>query len=1091
MPIEKIVLTVALAAANYGLQASQRIKGPRLQDTQFTGGDPGAPRWRFWGTWRHTCTAIYGEELFGVEREAKTKGGKVNNTTYFGSWDVDVACHEISAVTRMWFDTHLVYDVTGAGPVTPFEIGYSEVTGKNGSTSFRTVSLPDHMRIYLGGEDQEPDPDMEAAIDAQFGEGSTPAYRGTAHISFRDVPLEKFGNRIPQVTVEAIRDPGATYPKQTEATGISVNYAVSFSQDGSRLLLAGNGQYEVWDTVTRIRMISGPMPELPATGSLAPASNGGWYMLYAAGGNFWVYRIAADGLGVVQLLTSSDIAVGQSAIKSCIDGAGATHWMTIPYTVLLTFFFDGAELTTMDLCGIAFSPQDLFSDDYGDVWIVGAPLGTTTLCYFYRIVNNGQRGGPDLIEVMLPSEYGNPHVVQAWHYKDAAHDHFVLGWSDAKLHAIDMDNGSVLFSSVGGLPVPYTTGAGGNTVWVNGGSSVSEYSLADFSQIRIYETNSSDDPWGVIDHSYGIPYDSSTHALLALDGGFNFTWLSLDRVAPGATTLRTIVEDICTQAGIDSAQVDATGLTQEITGFGVTTGTGKDWLEPLLTLYDVDCRPNGFALEFVQRGGSAGETIAADDFARPGDASEPFSRTAGSGGTDLPRTVVLKFADATADQQPNSALSGPVERADGTREQVIDMSNLALTPDEARQLVARYHRRLYFEGRPAALALPASRLTLQPAARHPIAFDTVTRDARLHSMVLGADGRIDTEWRDDDPSIALLDGASGASLDGHRPQEIVVPAFAKGFVLDIPLIRDADSSASPVVYAAAAPYAEGAFTGATIWRAVSGEYTDELAAIAASAAATWGVTTDALGDVASPWVWDRGNTVNVRLQSGTLSGTTGAAIDANPAQNLAALIAVDGTVELLNFTTATLEGDGSYTLSGFKRGRRGTEWATGIHATGDVFLLLGTVAVAKPLDLSLVSTSQSFKAAANGRSLSSAFEIPMDPFNGASLMPRAPVHLHQLKLENGDIAMEGTRRTRVGGLRPLARSRPLSENSEEYEIEILDGATVVRTVTALSSPSYTYAEADQITDFGGAQSSVAWRMYQISDAVGRGFAAAA
>jgi hypothetical protein len=56
---------------------------------------------------------------------------------------------------------------------------------------------------------------------------------------------------------------------------------------------------------------------------------------------------------------------------------------------------------------------------------------------------------------------------------------------------------------------------------------------------------------------------------------------------------------------------------------------------------------------------------------------------------------------------------------------------------------------------------------------------------------------------------------------------------------------------------------------------------------------------------------------------------------------------------------------------------------------------------------------------------------------------------------------------------------------ERYEIDILDGSDVVRTLTA-TSPAATYSSADQTTDFGAPQSSVSLRLYQLSATRGRG-----
>ena len=62
---------------------------------------------------------------------------------------------------------------------------------------------------------------------------------------------------------------------------------------------------------------------------------------------------------------------------------------------------------------------------------------------------------------------------------------------------------------------------------------------------------------------------------------------------------------------------------------------------------------------------------------------------------------------------------------------------------------------------------------------------------------------------------------------------------------------------------------------------------------------------------------------------------------------------------------------------------------------------------------------------------------------------------------------------------------PLSEDAESYEVDILDGASVVRTLTA-STPGVVYAAAEQTADFGSAQPSYDIRVYQLSSSYGRG-----
>ena len=64
---------------------------------------------------------------------------------------------------------------------------------------------------------------------------------------------------------------------------------------------------------------------------------------------------------------------------------------------------------------------------------------------------------------------------------------------------------------------------------------------------------------------------------------------------------------------------------------------------------------------------------------------------------------------------------------------------------------------------------------------------------------------------------------------------------------------------------------------------------------------------------------------------------------------------------------------------------------------------------------------------------------------------------------------------------------PLGEDEERYEIDILDGPAVKRTLTA-TTPAATYTAAEQTADFGAPQSSISLRLYQLSATRGRGTA---
>lgn len=59
------------------------------------------------------------------------------------------------------------------------------------------------IRLHEGGEDQEPDP----LIEAIEGTGLAPAYRGTAYVVIENLDLTPYGSRIPQFNFEVFRRP--------------------------------------------------------------------------------------------------------------------------------------------------------------------------------------------------------------------------------------------------------------------------------------------------------------------------------------------------------------------------------------------------------------------------------------------------------------------------------------------------------------------------------------------------------------------------------------------------------------------------------------------------------------------------------------------------------------------------------------------------------------------------------------------------------------------------------------------------------------------------------------------------------------------
>ena len=1053
MSIDPISLgiTLALTAANMALTASRKIEGPRLDDLKFTSGDYGAPINRIWGMRREQPPIFFAEDLKEVKRRRKTKGGKFNEYTYFGTWAVALADHEIAGIRRIWFDTHLVFDLSGAGPVTPFDFGDRGIVKDPDmpfGIGFGGTNYGDAVALYLGTETQEPDPRMQATIEARHGEGTCPAYRGLAYLVFKDIPLEKLGNRIPQVSVEVLGTATIYMPTETKdlVQGPSSNFDIVFSRDYSRLSLVNGAYYEIWDVAARSLMISGTMAEYVVGNSQFGVYNDGSLLVVTHLHD--LVRISPGG-GEATILSS----INAMGVMVVADGNGVEHYGTIPFSGLTSFFFDGTEYN------FGWQVQMYFTDSHGNVWAVGSDQPGSSNCYFVRLVTIDPAGYLGAFTVVMPSAFDAPEAI-------AAGEAFLMAW-DGDLYLVDPTTGTR--GSATASPTFYTTAnwvnaiLGSQSIWLGS----SEYEVTSGTLIRTVA--------GVPGDTGLMVYDPVNHAIIVFNNvTFEATWYYIDRVTSDGVPLAQIAGDVADLCGV--SDYDFSSLDQTITGWSTTQGDGSNMIEPLLDAYDSDIRPHDFTVQGVKRSGVATGTLDVAWFVK----QEPRYSVTIRQARELPRAITVNFADTEGDQQPNNVRADrPLDATDAKADETIDLSTLALDPDDARPLADRYFRRLWNGRKEPSLALTAKAIGLEPGDVKTLSLDGETMTAQLRRMTVKADDSIETEWRYDHPSLATLDGAGGAAFDGRNPSVVIVPLISKGFVLDIPLLTDSDSDANPLLYTAAAPYASGTWPGATIYQATGGEYSDEFASIPSNASATWGYATDVLPS-ANPWLWDRGNSVNVQMQVGTLTGCTEADIDADPMMNLCLL-----GDELLNFTTATLEGDGSYTLSGLKRGRRGTEWACAGHAVNDTFVLLDT-ADAVELGLSDVGTDLSFKAATNGRTTTGAFPIDLT-FDGNSLKPYAPADLRAEKQDNGDWVISWKWRTRVGGDWRSGVAPSSAEASLSFHVTLSDGVTEV-TKTASASP-YTWDVATQTTDTGAevAEGDLSASVAQISATVGDGW----
>lgn len=565
-----------------------------------------------------------------------------------------------------------------------------------------------------------------------------------------------------------------------------------------------------------------------------------------------------------------------------------------------------------------------------------------------------------------------------------------------------------------------------------------------------------------------FPFDGATWG----DGG-NWTlghWLNgrISNAPLGDTVAR-----ILTDAGF--AHFDVSDLSGTVAGYAIDrVMPPRDALQPLELAYFFDSIESGGEIAFRHRGRN-GVVAAFTDATLVEDQPEAALLTLTRGQeTDLPASAKIRhisaagdYRQALADARRLVGVSGRVSEADVPI--VIDAGTAAT-------IAETWLHETWVARERADCTLPPSALALEPGDVIALAQAGGARAFRI--VDVGDHGVRDIE------AIAIDLDLYGNVGGGERP--VATPATAAGgaaaLFLDLPLLRstDADEAASIAVFQRPWP------GSISVYRSES-EAGFRLSGVA-TVPATIGVTLDALPPGFSSRI-DRVTEVRVSLSGGALQSVTRAALLGGA--NAAAIRAADGNWEIIQFETAELIASATYRLSGLLRGQLGTDAAMAAGApAGARFVVLNSALIDAGLTADELGLPFTWRYGPSARDVGHAsFTNTTHAFTGTGRRPFAPVHVRAAR-SGGDVSVSWVRRTRRGGDSWEAAEVPLGEDSERYEVDVMNGTSVVRTLTA-NTPSVIYAAAAQVADFGSVQSAVPVRVYQFSQTFGRGTGASA
>jgi hypothetical protein len=985
--------------------------------TAFTKGNPGPqlePPKLSGSSYGHAIPIIYatrrvpGEIIWaGIPVPHKTKQGKGSagpeTTTYTQSFAVllaDCSTGPMISVPKIWADSTVILDDSGDSGQLPTQ----------------------PIVVYLGTDDQEIDPTMEA----ELGVGNTPAYRRYCYLMFNDYDLRPWGNRIPAITAQVVQNGGdipvriSSFDPSPEI--VSTNAVSATHWDGEELTV---GEYDgffstysenVFDMQGNILSSTLGLPLDGSPNQIFPLAN---LAAAQANGIWWakdqqVTAISFNPIGgTTGRAACGGFYHGDVVYALCNNpgtgfvGVGAWHCPGGVFGVTSTEAY----------AAIDFGVADVLSN-----YVIGT-TNNDNRCYIVRLVSS----------VLTLEEY------------------------DETLTLLRSFN---------------LTGQAGNLV---GGAGFYVFNdifcccqdgpiLARAAAFRL-EDNFSLTPLGTIAHGAGSIIgmgDEGTGYCITSDG--------IISLYPPAepVTLAFIVGDISARVSCPSYDVAALESIL-VKGYAIDRqSTGRDNITPLQSAYFFDMVERAGTMTAVLRGGESMISIPQADLAchvySPGSTDLPaLIEITDTQELELPAQIAISYLDPDTDYQVGTQYA----RRQATTSQLTLTAQLAivLTAQEAQAIAEASLYAAWVERFGLAIQVSREYWEYEPT-------DVVTAEGWLFAV---------RDKNDSVPGVVRFEGvasnravynqgqAIGDPGQGFTP--IVLNPFVpvEALLLDLPLLTGADSPNG--FYAAFIPETDTPWPGARLYKSIDGggSYTN---IDASNIAAITGTIADATPGFSGGNTIDASTIVHVVLGAagGELTSTDYDTLLSSYTTNLCLF-----GLEIGQYMTATLTAPGEYDLTNWLRGRFGTEWAIDAHGVNETFVALPTSANPVALFNELGSPSILYKTVTMGGVLA---DVTAQSFvnNGMALRPYSPVQASGGPIDpfDGTAQINWTRRTRIGGAWVNFNDVPLSEPSELYVVQIWNSTftLVARIITGLTSPTYTYSAADQVTDFGATQLNI-------------------
>jgi hypothetical protein len=534
--------------------------------------------------------------------------------------------------------------------------------------------------------------------------------------------------------------------------------------------------------------------------------------------------------------------------------------------------------------------------------------------------------------------------------------------------------------------------------------------------------------------------------------------------APLGDTVAQVLDDF----GFDAH--DTGTLSGTVPGFVIDRVMGaRDALDPLELAFFFDCFESGGEIVFRHRGAD-GPVLEVDegDLVETAEGSALLTLTRGQE-TELPASAKVRFISSTGDYGQAVSEARRIAGASGRVSQA-DLP-LVLENAQAEAIAETWLFEAWAARERAGFTLPPSQLLVEPGDSVRVVHAGGARLLRVTEV--GEHGAREIEARSIDPEIYGVAVGKERPVRGGAPVISGQPLVA---FMDLPMLRGDEPAAAGYVAATQSPWPGSvAIYG-------SPEATGYVLKGTATAPATVGVTLVDLPAGPEGRI-DHAGRLIVKVEGEALTSCT--LLQLYAGRNVAALRNA-GEWEVLQFANATLTAPGTYELSGLLRGQSGTEGAMRAPvAAGARFVLINSALARIDIGASEIRLPYSWRYGPAARDIGDAtYATETHAFAGLGLRPLSPVRVRASR-SDGDAVITWIRRTRIGGDAWESPDVPLSEDVESYEVDVLDGDVVKRTLSS-ATPSVSYSAAAQTDDFGAPQASIDVRVYQLSSTYGRG-----